>query len=73
LKIISTSNEFSVFNTGKPFPFESDMIFKRFFYVGNSSASQGIGLSLVKKIAEAFNLKVAYSYVDGFHHFAIKR
>ena len=73
LKIISTSNEFSVFNTGKPFPFESDMIFKRFFYVGNSSASQGIGLSLVKKISEAFNLKVAYSYVDGFHHFAIKR
>ncbi|MBK8584689.1 MAG: HAMP domain-containing histidine kinase [Bacteroidetes bacterium] len=72
VKIISSKDDFAVFNTGSPFQFDPGMIFKRFFYAGNSSVSQGIGLSLVKKIAESFKLNVTYSYVDEFHKFTLK-
>ena len=71
VKLSSSADEFLIMNSGSPFPFESEMIFKRFFYAGNSSVSQGIGLSLAKKIAESFHLRISYSYSDGFHCFVI--
>jgi two-component system OmpR family sensor kinase len=73
VKIQSAKNNLSIRNSGLPFSFDPEMIFKRFFYAGNSSVSQGIGLSLAKKIAEAFELKIEYSYIDGFHSFTIKK
>lgn len=69
----STASELKILNSGVPFSFEPELIFKRFFYAGNSSVSQGIGLSLAKKIAESFELTLEYSYLNGFHCFTLKR
>lgn len=69
----STASELKILNSGLPFSFEPELIFKRFFYAGNSSVSQGIGLSLAKKIAESFELTLEYSYLNGFHCFTLKR
>ena len=73
VKIVSSDRELSILNSGIPFSFDPEMIFRRFFYAGNSSVSQGIGLSLVKKIANAFDLKIEYSYDAGFHRFTLKK
>lgn len=69
----SNASELKILNSGVPFSFEPELIFKRFFYAGNSSVSQGIGLSLAKKIAESFELTLEYSYLNGFHCFTMKR
>jgi signal transduction histidine kinase len=42
------------------------------FYTSGKSGSTGLGLALVKSIADSYRFKIEYSYGDGMHRFVIK-
>lgn len=73
IEVYCAQNKIEIRNSGSPLGFDPDRIFKRFFYAGNSNVSQGIGLSLAKKIADTFSIRLQYSYVAGFHTFTLSK
>lgn len=61
---VSPSN-FVITNEGDPLPFPEDQLFDRFVRNQALSQSTGLGLALVKEIAEQYGMRVHYSYVSG--------
>ena len=49
---------------------EKQFLFER-FTKSSTSASLGVGLSLIKKIIEAFNWQITYSHKNNIHTFKI--
>lgn len=64
-------NGIAVENTGREFALDEASIFKRFYKESNSAASTGLGLSIVKSIADYYGFKTTYSY-NGRHIFSIE-
>lgn len=71
IKITISKTQFIVSNPGKPFLFPSEKLFQRFFKLTSSSKSLGIGLSLVKTIADVHDLKITYFYNNFSHSFEL--
>lgn len=70
ITITLTNNSLSVENTGSSNPLDQSLIFKRFYREGSNEQSTGLGLSLVKSIAESCNINLDYHY-NGNHSFTI--
>ncbi len=75
LHIESDEHFLKVSNSGDPLPFSPDKIFQRFTKSGVNSRSLGIGLSLVKKIADIFSIHIDYHYSkeESLHVFIISK
>lgn len=72
--IISINKRSVIFsNPGLPLPVPAEKLFERFYKSDASAESMGIGLSLVKKIADAHQLKVSYSYSSSRHIITLSR
>ena len=71
IKIKTTADSLSVSNFGPPLDVSSERLFERFYRKNGTRASQGLGLSLVKKICELNNLKISYEYGNNQHIFTI--
>jgi signal transduction histidine kinase len=56
-----------IMNTGIPLEVEPELLFKRFRKGGNSQQSVGLGLSIVKKIADNYGIAVKYSCTENIH------
>ncbi len=67
INIVLKDVELLIENTGTPPVIPTDHMFDRFQKTGDTSESTGLGLSLVKKIVEHFNLKVKYIYEKDLH------
>lgn len=67
-------DEFSLVfsNTGESKSLETDKLFERFSKVNPSSKGNGLGLSIVRKIADNNNWKVQYSFEKNVHTFEIR-
>jgi signal transduction histidine kinase len=70
ITITVAQNSLSVENTGSGKPLDQGLIFMRFYRQGSNEQSTGLGLSLVKSIAESCNIKLDYQY-DGNHGFRL--
>lgn len=70
LKIILDKDSFSIENTSDRVKIDKRFLFER-FTKSSTSASLGVGLSLIKKIIDYFNWQIAYSHKDGVHKFKI--
>jgi two-component system OmpR family sensor kinase len=71
IKVKTTVDTLSVSNYGPPLEVSSDKLFERFYRKNGTPSSQGLGLSLVKKICELNNLNISYNYGNKQHIFTI--
>lgn len=73
-KIIITTlkNELLFLNTGQKTPLVIDKLFNRFSKKDPSSQGNGLGLAIIKKIAELNKWKINYSFYNDLHSFSIK-
>ncbi len=64
------NGKLTIGNSGSQ-PLDSSKIFDR-FYTSGTSGSTGLGLALVKSIADFYNFGISYRYNNGKHLFEIK-
>ncbi|MDN3706469.1 HAMP domain-containing sensor histidine kinase [Myroides ceti] len=67
IEVSLNSEKLVIKNTGKKPPFAPHLLFKRFKKDNQNTSSIGIGLAIVKKIADLYSYKVNYEYIEGKH------
>jgi signal transduction histidine kinase len=67
ITISITSGEFAISNTGPELSIDPQLMFERFRKSDHRSESVGLGLSIVRKIAELSGLQTEYRYSGGIH------
>lgn len=65
-------NQLTFFNTGQTIPLTNEKLFNRFSKINPSSQGNGLGLAIIKKIAELNQWEVNYRFVDNLHAFEVK-
>ena len=70
IKIFIKKRVLTIANNGEE-PLDSTRLFDR-FYTSGKKGSTGLGLALVKSIADSYNFKIEYKFKDGLHCFAIR-
>jgi signal transduction histidine kinase len=58
---------FSILNSGLPLKTDPELLFKRFHRSGDNPQSIGLGLSIVKKIADTYNMEITYTCTGNIH------
>lgn len=53
-------------------PLDKERIFDRFYHDPKKEGSSGLGLALVKAIADGSGMTVEYMFSDGMHHFIVR-
>lgn len=66
IEIIYKSDSIVIINEGTPIDEDTD-IFKRYVSNTSGSASSGLGLSIVKSIADIYNYRILHHYSGGKH------
>lgn len=69
VRLFSHSLAFS--NTGRPQPLVADRLFNRFAKSIPSEQGNGLGLAIIKRIADLNNWKISYTYADNLHTFSV--
>jgi signal transduction histidine kinase len=54
-------------NTGKDPNISTELLFQRFKKAEQSSDSPGLGLAIIKKVADFYNMTVKYTYAENIH------
>ena len=67
IEIILAADSFSVTNTGQHLKTDPARLFERFRKSESNPDSVGLGLSIVQKIANLYQMKVTYTYSEGLH------
>jgi signal transduction histidine kinase len=70
VQLFINKDSIEVKNSGSDKPLDEKNIFKRFHTDTRSSSSTGIGLALVKTIAQLYHFKVTYHF-SGHHHLTV--
>ncbi len=70
IRISMDKEMLTVENSGTE-PLDATRLFDR-FYTGGANGSTGLGLALVKSIAEFYKFGLEYSFVEEMHRFAIR-
>ena len=70
--VLLQKGTFCVRNTGEALQEPADKLFGRFMSGSNTAGSLGIGLALVKKICDVYNMGSTYRFEDGEHCLCIK-
>jgi signal transduction histidine kinase len=63
---------FSISNDGPPLEFSEEDLFRRFIRGEKKGNGFGLGLSLVKKICESYQVGIRYAYTGNHHIFTLK-
>lgn len=69
IEIKLAKNQFSISNYGENSINNPESIFNRFYKESENNRSTGIGLALVKKIADHYGITIQYSFKDFKHKF----
>lgn len=72
ISITINGSVFSIKNTGESLKINEGDLFVRFKKNDASKDSLGLGLSIVKSIADTYSFSISYSYVNLLHSFDIK-
>lgn len=71
VEISQTGGSLRICNTGGEVPLETDEIFRRFQKSGEQTQGTGLGLPIVKAIANLYQIDVSYCYQNDMHCFKI--
>ena len=71
IRVLLTSGKLEIQNTGEPPKVPVDRLWERFSKGSARSDSVGLGLALVKQIADNYGFKVSYDFREGLHHIRI--
>lgn len=71
ISITFVKNTFAITNTGQLGPLDKNHIFEPFWHTSRKEVSTGLGLSVVRSIAEYYGFNIAYDFVNGKHEFSI--
>ena len=70
--LVTLSNHSLTFsNTGQSQTLVADKLFNRFSKSNPSEQGNGLGLAIIKKIADQNNWKTSYSFANNFHSFSV--
>jgi len=70
--LVTLSNHSLTFsNTGQSQTLVADKLFNRFSKSNLSEQGNGLGLAIIKKIADLNNWKISYSFANNFHSFSV--
>ncbi|MBL4559541.1 MAG: HAMP domain-containing histidine kinase [Labilibaculum sp.] len=72
ISICLAKDYFTITNSGEKAINQPDMIFNRFYTESQNIGSTGIGLAIVKKIADHYKIDINYSFKDFKHLFTFK-
>lgn len=72
LDIFLTADELRIRNTGCPLTVDPDTLFDRFRKAGDAPQSMGLGLAMVREIANQHGLSVTYSYAYLWHELTVR-
>ncbi|MBS1491065.1 MAG: hypothetical protein JSS93_11105 [Bacteroidetes bacterium] len=70
ISVLLSVQQMTISNPGEALPFESEKIFNR-FQKGSSKTGAGIGLAIVKRIAETTGISVRYEFYNDTHFFSV--
>jgi len=71
IRIILTQNHLVIENTGRDPGIPTSSLFDRFKRSGDGHESTGLGLSIIKRIADLYDMTILYTYEDGWHRIII--
>lgn len=57
----------TISNSGLPLKTDPEILFRRFHKSGDNPQSVGLGLSIIRKISEAYNMKISYINMENVH------
>ena len=69
--ISSSGQSLTISNMGHDIDFDTDKLFGRFKKQNQSSDSLGLGLAIVHKICEYYNIKIRYEVDEAIHRFVL--
>jgi signal transduction histidine kinase len=69
ISIVLQKHKFSVSNSGEALNVDPEKLFVRFFKLNQDSESSGLGLALVKQIANTHGHQITYTYNANMHTF----
>ena len=70
--LVTLSNHSLTFsNTGQSQTLVANKLFNRFSKFNPSEQGNGLGLAIIKKIADLNNWKISYSFANNFHSFSV--
>ncbi|MBT9485636.1 HAMP domain-containing sensor histidine kinase [Sediminibacterium sp.] len=68
IRVRLDADQFSIENSGPPLATDPATLFERFHKGNPASKTTGLGLALVKQIAQLYGMGAAYDYGEGIHH-----
>nr|WP_250630555.1 HAMP domain-containing sensor histidine kinase [Rhodoflexus caldus] len=71
ISISLKQNELQIGNTGQPFPLPENKLFRRFAKIDSSTQGNGLGLAIIKKIADLYRWSITYVMKNNLHTFTI--
>lgn len=72
ISISTKQNHLQITNTGKASALDADGLFKRFGNPSQHANSSGLGLAIIKMIADLNQWEIDYSFSNNLHHFVVK-
>jgi len=66
-----TDGYLKISNSGIPLKTDPELLFRRFHKVGDNPQSVGLGLSIVKKIADTYNMEISYTSTGNLHELQV--
>jgi signal transduction histidine kinase len=67
IKCFINSGFLTILNSGAPLKTDPDLLFHRFHKANENPQSVGLGLSIVKKIADTYKMKITYTFTKNIH------
>ncbi|MCC7051288.1 MAG: HAMP domain-containing histidine kinase [Bacteroidia bacterium] len=65
-------NTLTFSNTGQSQPLVVDKLFNRFSKANPSEQGNGLGLAIIKRIADLNNWQIQYAFSENLHHFSVQ-